>query len=176
MPEDSQAAFFFVENQPTDYDPVLHRPTPYTRQDPQPFPSTIPLVTRFPFPFLTSPSCTALEDLGRWPHFDSRNASQGESFLTKPTAFDENAINEEFQEDFRLLEDEATRLDLDFQDLVKDLKLWIAASVSPVTEEAKLKYVSDTFPQTRALQLFLSSVSSSHLPHRRGYELDFILD
>jgi hypothetical protein len=112
-----------------------------------------------------------LEDLGRRPHFDSRTVSQGESLLTKPTAFDENAINEEFQEDFRLLEDEATRLDLDFQDLVKDLKLWIAASVSPVTEEAKLKYVSDTFPQTRALQLFLSSVSSSHLPHRRRYEL-----
>jgi len=112
-----------------------------------------------------------LEEFGRRPHFDSRNASQGESLLTKPTAFDEKAINEEFQEDFRLLEDEATRLDSDFQDLVKDLKLWIAASVSPVTEEAKLKYVSDTYPQTRALRLFLSSVSSSHLPHRRRYEL-----
>ena len=73
-----------------------------------------------------------------------RNRYRGASLLTKPTTFDEEAINEEFREDFKLLEQEATRLDVEFQQLVKDLRIWIATSVSPVTDEAKVKYAPNT--------------------------------
>lgn len=82
---------------------------------------------------------------------DDRNVYQGVPLLTKPTAFDEEAINEEFREDFKLLEEEAIGLDIEFQNLVKDLRIWIAASVSPVTEEAKVKSVPNTAPNTSSI-------------------------
>jgi hypothetical protein len=68
-----------------------------------------------------------------------RNDSQTESLLTKSIPFNESSINEEFREEFKRLENEARELDLSFQDLVKDMKIWIAASLGPVTEEVMIK-------------------------------------
>ena len=62
--------------------------------------------------------------------------------LTKPAPFDEEAVNAEFQDEYDRIEQRSRQLDLNFQDLVKDLRLWICASTSPVSEEAKVKYTS----------------------------------
>ena len=55
--------------------------------------------------------------------------------------FDEDAINAEFQDEYNRLEQQSHTLNLQFQDLVKDLRLWIAASIAPLNDEAKAKYV-----------------------------------
>jgi hypothetical protein len=53
--------------------------------------------------------------------------------------FDEDAINAEFQDEYNRLEQQSHTLDLQFQNLVKDFRLWIAASIAPLNDEAKAK-------------------------------------
>jgi uncharacterized protein YukE len=54
---------------------------------------------------------------------------------------DEDAINAEFQDEYNCLEQHSHTLNLQFQDLVKNLRVWIAASLAPLNDEAKAKYV-----------------------------------
>lgn len=61
------------------------------------------------------------------------------SLLDQFTPFDEEAVNAEFQEEYETLEQRARQLDLDFQYLIKDLRIWICSSLDPISEEAKLK-------------------------------------
>jgi len=61
------------------------------------------------------------------------------SLLEKPTPFDEDAINAEFQEEYEKLEQRGRQLNLKFQEFVKDLQIWICSSIEPVSQEAKLR-------------------------------------
>ena len=61
------------------------------------------------------------------------------SLLVKAPPFDEEAINLEFQAEYDALEQRSRQLDLNFQNLLKDLRIWISASIEPITDEAKIK-------------------------------------
>lgn len=84
------------------------------------------------FPFLNS-------ELKIWLFSHSNIIIRKASLLTEAPAFDEHAINAEFQEEYNRLEQESQTLDLEFQALVKELRLWIASSISPLNDAAKAK-------------------------------------
>ena len=77
------------------------------------------------------------------------------SVLVKLPPFDEEAINREFQEEYDALEQRSQQLDLNFQNLLKDLRIWVSASVVPISEEAKLKYptISTSFDNRIAAEV-----------------------
>ena len=66
--------------------------------------------------------------------------SLGAPLVVKPPEFDEDAIRQEFHEEHMKLEERSRQLDFAFQELVRDMRLWIAASTDPVSDEAKYKY------------------------------------
>jgi len=66
--------------------------------------------------------------------------SLGAPLVVKPPEFDEDAIRQEFHEEYMKLEERSRQLDFAFQELVRDMRLWIAASTDPVSDEAKYKY------------------------------------
>jgi PAS domain-containing protein len=68
-------------------------------------------------------------------------ANRKASLLMEAPPFDEDAINAEFQDEYNHLEQQSRALDLEFQNFVKDFRLWIAASITPLNDEAKAKYV-----------------------------------
>ena len=63
------------------------------------------------------------------------------SLLHETPRLDIPAINAEFQEEYDKLEAKSRELDLEFQTVVKELRLWIAASLEPATVDARVKYV-----------------------------------
>jgi hypothetical protein len=81
------------------------------------------------------------------PVSHSGDASQSKSvkeplfLLIKPDPFDEDAVNAKFQDEYLQLEEEARELDQRFQAIAKDLRLWIASSINPISVDAKAKYV-----------------------------------
>jgi len=66
--------------------------------------------------------------------------SLGASLLVKPPEFDEDAIRQEFNEEYMKLEERDRQLDFAFQELARDMRVWICSSTDPVSEETKYKY------------------------------------
>ena len=61
------------------------------------------------------------------------------SLLIKLPPFEEEAINAEFEDEYLELEARGKALDLRFQDLTRDLRIWISSSINPLSVEAKAK-------------------------------------
>jgi hypothetical protein len=108
------------ETHTIDFDLEIHTPPHYEPPKP-PEPSY-------------SPSAPLISSIQNW-----RNSAPKFSLLEKPTPFDEEAINAEFQEEYEKLEQRGRQLNLKFQEFVKDLQIWICSSVEPVNQEAKLR-------------------------------------
>jgi hypothetical protein len=120
MTEDSQNADFY-ETQPVNYTPNFHFP---------------------PLPKPPNPSSSPLQNFPPWNCADESSPAPvrpKSSLLTQPPPFDEDAVNAEFQQEYAALEQRSRQLDLEFQEFVKELRLWIAAGVEPVSDEAKRK-------------------------------------
>jgi hypothetical protein len=120
--EDSQTKNSYQEAQLIEYDSRLHHPPPCEPPKPPAQSHLLPLNLAH---ICSTPKTTIPKA----------------SILVATSPFDEEAVNLEFREEYEQLEKRSRQLDLSFQDLVKDLRLWIAASVDPVTEEEKRKYV-----------------------------------
>jgi hypothetical protein len=117
-----------LETQPVDYDPQKHKPLPY-----------IPPPAQFAPPRQESyPPCVA-------PLIFS--PTEGPiSLLEETPRLDIPAINAEFQEEYDKLEAKSRELDLEFQTVVKELRIWMAASLEPATIEARTKCVPSDEP------------------------------
>ena len=92
---------------------------------------------------VSSPPAHPLQNFPPWNCADKSSPAPvrpKSSLLTQPPPFDEDAVNAEFQQEYAALEQRSRQLDLEFQEFVKELRLWIAAGVEPVSDEAKRKY------------------------------------
>ena len=61
------------------------------------------------------------------------------SLLVETPRLDIAAINADFQKEHDELEERSTALDLEFQNLVKELRLWLVASLEPASAEARIR-------------------------------------
>lgn len=61
------------------------------------------------------------------------------SLLVETPRLDIAAINADFQKEHDELEERSTALDREFQKLVKELRLWIVASLEPASTEARIR-------------------------------------
>jgi hypothetical protein len=110
------------ETQPVPFDPIKHAP-PRVAYSKRPEPKSPPA-------------------LHSGDESDPKIVKEPLFLLIKPDPFDEDAINAKFQDEYFKLEEEAHELDQRFLAIAKDLRLWIASSIDPLSVDAKAKYVS----------------------------------